>query len=69
MGKNFGDISNKNTWSKLPAANTLIHLAGQTFVPKSWSKPGEFFRSNVLGTISCLFLVQNLLDFHRNDIR
>ena len=54
MGKNFGDISNKNTWSKLPAANTLIHLAGQTFVPKSWSKPGEFFRSNVLGTIMAL---------------
>lgn len=54
MGRNFGDISNKNTWQKLPPADTLIHLAGQTFVPKSWRKPDEFFKSNVLGTVMAL---------------
>ena len=54
MGRDFGDISNKNTWQKLPTADILIHLAGQTFVPKSWRKPGEFFKSNVLGTTMAL---------------
>ena len=54
MGKSFGDISKKNTWKKLPSANILVHLAGKTFVPKSWKNPEKFFQSNVLGTSMAL---------------
>lgn len=36
----------------------IIHLAANTFVPKSWDEPAEFVRTNVNGT-------QNVLDFAR----
>lgn len=32
----------------------VIHLAGRTFVPASWSEPADFYRINVLGTVNVL---------------
>lgn len=43
-----------------PDVKHVFHLAGMTFVPKSWSEPYEFYRTNVLGTA-------NILNFcHKN---
>jgi nucleoside-diphosphate-sugar epimerase len=32
----------------------VIHLAGRTYVPTSWSEPADFYRVNVLGTVNVL---------------
>ncbi len=32
----------------------VIHLAGRTYVPASWSEPADFYRVNVLGTVNVL---------------
>jgi nucleoside-diphosphate-sugar epimerase len=36
------------------SADWVIHLAGRTFVPASWSHPADFYRVNVLGTVNVL---------------
>ena len=36
------------------SADWVIHLAGRTYVPASWSDPAEFYRVNVLGTVNVL---------------
>jgi nucleoside-diphosphate-sugar epimerase len=36
------------------SADWVIHLAGRTFVPASWSDPTGFYRVNVLGTVNVL---------------
>lgn len=54
MNRKFGDIKKKYTWRKLVSADVLIHLAGQSFVPKTWENPNESIRSNVLGTVRAL---------------
>jgi GDP-4-dehydro-6-deoxy-D-mannose reductase len=36
------------------SADWVIHLAGRTFVPASWSEPADFYRVNVLGTVNVL---------------
>ena len=40
------------------AVDSVIHLAGRTFVPASWNEPADFYRINVQGTV-------NVLDFCR----
>jgi GDP-4-dehydro-6-deoxy-D-mannose reductase len=45
-----GDVAALATWRTLPAARTLFHLAGRSYVPDSWTQPDEFIRGNVLGT-------------------
>ena len=32
----------------------VIHLAGRTYVPSSWSEPADFYRVNALGTVNVL---------------
>lgn len=32
----------------------IIHLAGRTYVPASWSDPADFYRVNTLGTVNVL---------------
>ncbi len=32
----------------------VFHLAARTFVPDSWASPGEFYRTNVQGTVNVL---------------
>ncbi|NEJ71511.1 NAD-dependent epimerase/dehydratase family protein [Rhizobium phaseoli] len=50
VDRTHGDISEEGIWQALPAARTLFHLAGRTFVPDSWSQGPSFMAANVLGT-------------------
>jgi nucleoside-diphosphate-sugar epimerase len=35
-------------------ADWVVHLAGRTFVPASWSDPADFYRVNTSGTVNVL---------------
>lgn len=48
------DVVDVETWSSYPSVNAVIHLAGCSFVPDSWSDTPEFIRTNVLGTVQAL---------------
>ncbi|WP_434729827.1 NAD-dependent epimerase/dehydratase family protein [Rhizobium binae] len=50
LDRTHGDISEEGMWQELPAARTLFHLAGRTFVPDSWTQAPSFMAANVLGT-------------------
>ena len=54
MNRKFGDIKKKYTWKKLISGDVLIHLAGESFPPKTWKNPNECIRCNVLGTVMAL---------------
>ena len=54
IGAGFGDLAEEAAWKKLPPADAVIHLAGKSFVPDSWTAPPPFFRTNVLSTIAGL---------------
>ncbi|QWD64384.1 NAD(P)-dependent oxidoreductase [Polynucleobacter sp. MWH-UH2A] len=56
MTASAGDVSDASTWLKLPAGRVLIHLAGKSYVPDSWSNQADFLRANVIGT-------QNAIDY------
>jgi GDP-4-dehydro-6-deoxy-D-mannose reductase len=43
-------IEDYGYWENLPRANFLIHLAGRSFVPESWTCSSEFIKTNVIGT-------------------
>lgn len=43
-GGRFPDVS----------ADWVIHLAGRTYVPASWTNPADFYRVNTLGTLNVL---------------
>ena len=43
----------------------IFHLAGQSFVPLSWSKPIETFKANVFGTIYLLKAVKRFSEHAR----
>lgn len=49
-----GDVAEQSTWAALPAAACVVHLAARSFVPDSWREPGEFMRTNLLGTTGAL---------------
>jgi nucleoside-diphosphate-sugar epimerase len=55
-----GDIAEEGSLSSLENKDIsyVIHLAGKTFVPESWSRTFSFYRTNVLGT-------ENVLEFCR----
>ncbi len=50
----LGDVAESSTWSSFPNADIVIHLAGRTFVPESWTDPVGFLRTNLNGTIYAL---------------
>lgn len=54
VGSISGDITKAETWSDFPECDYLIHLAGRSFVPLSWSDPSGFIRVNLMGTIAAL---------------
>lgn len=56
MSSKDGDISDIETFSsfKDQKIKHIFHLAGNTFVPKSWDAPHYFIKTNVLGTSSVL---------------
>ena len=49
-----GDTCRSETWGKYPKADCVVHLAGQTFVPDSWTHPELFIESNALSTAHAL---------------
>src|SRR6186713_4597 len=49
-----GDVAAESTWSKFPAAEVVIHLAGKSFVPASWADPSGFIEGNLMGVVSAL---------------
>lgn len=56
MTRANGDICDAEAWRKLPTSGVLIHLAGKSYVPDSWTNQADFLRANVIGT-------QNAIDF------
>uniref|UniRef100_UPI0040473D8B NAD-dependent epimerase/dehydratase family protein n=1 Tax=Algoriphagus sp. TaxID=1872435 RepID=UPI0040473D8B len=50
----LGEITEPSTWSSLPQADVVIHLAAKSFVPDSWSDISGFISCNLLGTIEAL---------------
>lgn len=52
--RQLGDIAESSTWSSFPNVDIVIHLAGRTFVPESWTDPDGFLRTNLNGTIYAL---------------
>ena len=64
IDRSFGDIANENTWKSFPICETIIHLAGQTFVPNSWANPIKFLNTNVISTILALdYCKKNIQDY------
>ncbi|MEI7605800.1 MAG: NAD(P)-dependent oxidoreductase [Rhodospirillaceae bacterium] len=49
-----GDIADAVTWKHLPPARAVVHLAGRSYVPDSWTDGPAFVRANVLGTEQAL---------------
>lgn len=54
MSTQTGDIAEEATWRVLPRADLVIHLAGLSFVPDSWTQSTDYFRINFLGSICAL---------------
>jgi nucleoside-diphosphate-sugar epimerase len=54
VGSDAGDIADPRTWEAFPPADAVVHLAGKSFVPESWTHPEQFFSSNVVGTVAAL---------------
>lgn len=50
------DICDERTLEDIGPFEALVHLAGKLFVPDSFKASGEFFRTNILGTINALEL-------------
>ncbi|MBA3285016.1 MAG: NAD(P)-dependent oxidoreductase [Nitrosopumilus sp.] len=51
-----GDIADSGSLEKFSNQNIkhVFHLAGNTFVPKSWDNPHDFIKTNSLGTATVL---------------
>jgi len=49
-----GDIADAATWSPLPAADHVFHLAARSYVPDSWQDPAGFLSTNIGGTTQAL---------------
>lgn len=50
------DITAPEDCSSIPEFDTIVHLAGRSFVPDSYKDPGEFYRTNLVGTLNMLEL-------------
>lgn len=50
------NVMQKEDWDAWKGQNIkhVLHLAGKTFVPESWEKPEEFFRTNGIGTLNAV---------------
>lgn len=54
VGSRSGDVALASTWIKFAPADVVIHLAGKSFVPDSWTSPVTFVRCNSMGTVHAL---------------
>ena len=50
------DVTDKQSVDKLSSEEIghVIHMAGKTFVPRSWEEPAEFIETNTFGTLNML---------------
>lgn len=48
--RSMGDLLDSTSLQSLPSVDVVVHLAGRTFVPDSWSDPAGFVSTNVLVT-------------------
>lgn len=50
------DVTDKQSVDKLASEEIghVIHMAGKTFVPRSWEEPAEFIETNTFGTLNML---------------
>ena len=42
------DLRLNESWEQIEKCDYLIHLAGKSFVPKSWEEPARFIENNIL---------------------
>ena len=49
-----GDVADEATWRSFPLTDVVVHLAARSFVPESWEAPGDFLRTNLLGTVAAM---------------
>ena len=54
LTRDDGDVADFRTWDALQPAKVVIHLAGRSYVPDSWTDSAGFLQSNVLGTENAL---------------
>tara|TARA_Y100000589_G_scaffold291588_1_gene295184 strand:+ start:9768 stop:10616 length:849 start_codon:yes stop_codon:yes gene_type:complete len=52
------DLKLSESWNRIEKCDYLIHLAGKSFVPKSWEEPANFIENNTL-------LITNALEYCR----
>ena len=52
------DLRLNKSWKQIEKCDYLIHLAGKSFVPKSWEEPARFIENNIL-------LITNALEYCR----
>ncbi len=52
------DLKLNESWKQIEKCDYLIHLAGKSFVPKSWEEPERFIENNIL-------LITNALEYCR----
>jgi GDP-4-dehydro-6-deoxy-D-mannose reductase len=57
--RNDGDISLNETWNNFPDCDIVIHLAGKSFVPESWTDVYGYSETNLLSTIAALEYCKN----------
>jgi len=51
-----GDVTEPGTFigGDLGGIDKVVHLAGRSYVPESWTRPAEFYQTNVMGTVNVL---------------
>lgn len=54
VDRRAGDLEVAETWSALPPADVVVHLAGKSFVPASWADPSNHIRANLSGALAAL---------------
>ena len=54
LDRSQGDIGEAATWANAPPCGAVVHLAGRSFVPDSWTDPAGFLRTNLCGTAQAL---------------
>jgi len=54
VDRSAGDLEVEATWSALPPAEVVVHLAGKSFVPASWLEPSSHIRANLNGALASL---------------
>lgn len=58
LGSRELDVTDRIQTQELDVSDVghVIHMAGKTFVPRSWEEPAEFFGTNAFGTLNMLEL-------------